>query len=336
MDIKSFKENNVQKKLKVKAVYLYLILLLIMVVGVFIYSFSTRGAESSDEVQSIYDGASLNVQSGEALDYGEDEEYPDTPLGYIFFSMNEAEISVGPLILVNHEHPFEFPAYSGLASLLTESTGTYGVLGANHYLSRAIIPTLDAMMAAYTEETGDETVVIISAFRGLEAQQAVLTARINLLGQEEALRWVAEPGHSEHHTGLAIDLGIYVGYQRNFTGTGVSSWFSENAHRFGFILRYPQNSFETTRVAYEPWHFRYIGKPHSLIVFQNELLFEDYIDYIRGYSFYSPLAFELDGASYEIFFTDELDVRIPSGVSHEISGNNVDGFIVTIRRAVGN
>ncbi|MCL2248040.1 MAG: M15 family metallopeptidase [Oscillospiraceae bacterium] len=325
-----------QRKRKIKFVYIYLVLLLMLVVGVFVYSFSTREAEPYDEVRNINNGASLNVQGGEAIDYSEGEEHSEPSLGYIFFSMNESDIFAGSLILVNHEHPFEFPVDDGLASLLTESTGTYGVLGANHYLYHAIIPTLDAMMAAYTEETSDETVVIISAFRGLEAQQAVLTARINLLGREEALRWVAEPGHSEHHTGLAIDLGIYVGYQRNFTGTGVSAWFSENAHRFGFILRYPQNSFDTTRVAYEPWHFRYIGKPHSFIVFQNELLLEDYIDYIRGYSFYSPLTFELAGAIYEIFFTDELDIRIPSGVSHEISGNNIDGFIVTLRRTAGN
>jgi D-alanyl-D-alanine carboxypeptidase len=324
----------VQRKPKVKFVYIYLILLLILVVAVFIYSFSTRGAQSPDEAQNIYDEASYDVSDGEVRDYTEYEEIPEQPSDYIIFGMNESEISAGSLILVNHEHSFEFPAESGLASLLTERSGTYGVLGENHYLNRAIIPALDAMMAAYTEETGDETVVIISAFRGLEAQQAVLSARINLLGQEEALRWVAEPGHSEHHTGLAIDLGIYVGYQRNFTGMGVSAWFRENAHRFGFILRYPQNSFETTRVAYEPWHFRYIGTPHSFIVFQNELLFEDYIDYIRSYSFYSPLAFELGGAIYEIFFTNEMSIRIPGGVSHHISGNNVDGFIVTLRRGL--
>jgi len=324
----------VHKRHKIKFVYVYLALLLILVIGVFVYSFLRPSDEPSGEAHGVNDGTSLNLSTDESPDYDDyyDQEEPiEEPPSYILLNMNPFDVFTGYLILVNHTYAFDPPQDTGLASLLVESTGAYNVLGANHYFRRSLIPTLDAMMAAYTEETGGTRVAIISAYRGMAAQQSVLDDHVNRLGYEEARRWVALPGHSEHHTGLAIDLGIYSdGYRSTFTGTGVTAWFRENAHRFGFILRFPYNSFETTLTAYEPWHFRYIGTPHSHIVFQNELLLEDYIEYLRGYTVDDPLVFELDGNVYEIFFTDELEIRLPLGSVYEVSGNNVDGFIVTL------
>jgi len=320
-----------------RMIHIYLALLLILVVGVFIYgimgNFPPADATSdlpADENQ-IIDDPDLYYVDGENSGAEAVPEIEEPT--HIIIITEESDISTGYLVLVNHEHSFEIPEDLDLASLLTESSGDYSVLGANHYFRRSIIPTLDALMAAYTEETGGTRVAIISAFRGMDAQQAALDEQTARLGREEALRWVALPGHSEHHTGLAIDLGLYVdGERRTFTGSGITVWFRENAHRFGFILRYPDGSFEITRTAYEPWHFRYISLPHSVIVFENEWLFEEYIEYIRNYTIDEPFLFAHEGTTYEIFFTDEREIHLPLDSVFEISGNNVDGFIVTIRR----
>ncbi|MCL2223112.1 MAG: M15 family metallopeptidase [Oscillospiraceae bacterium] len=326
-----------QRKVKFRMIHIYLALLLVLVVGVFVYGImgnetpddDAKPDVSADENQVIGDPGIYYVGAENAdTEEAPDEEEPT----HIILTLEDADISIGYLVLVNHEHSFEIPENPELSSLLTERTGEYSVLGANHYFRHSIIPKLDALMAAYTEETGGTRVAIISAFRGLEAQQAALDEQIARLGREEALRWVALPGHSEHHTGLAVDLGLYVdGERRTFTGSGITVWFRENAHRFGFILRYPDGSFEITRTAYEPWHFRYIGAPHSVIVFENEWLFEEYIDYIRNYTIDEPFIFVYGGTTYEIFFTDEREIHLPLDSLFEVSGNNVDGFIVTVR-----
>jgi len=108
------------------------------------------------------------------------------------------------------------------------------------------------------------------------------------------------------------------------------SWFNENAHYFGFILRYPENRTDVTGVAFEPWHFRYVGRPHAYIIWSNGFVFEEYIDFVRIYDQYFSYTRYFEGVLYEIFFTDELQIDIPIDNDFYISGNNVDGFIVTI------
>lgn len=93
-----------------------------------------------------------------------------------------------------------------------------------------------------------------------------------------AEEWVAAPGTSEHEIGLAVDINA---------DTSVSSrddvylWLRNNAHRFGFILRYPQGKQDWTGVEYEPWHFRYVGKDAALEMYQQDLCLEEYLQSIQ-------------------------------------------------------
>jgi len=269
----------------------------------------------------------------ETEDEPEDDQDDYTDAGYITIGMHEEDISRGYLILVNYEHKYEIPEDLGLIIITQseEKTAPFRVLGNNYHLRESIIKPLNQMMTDYLSEKKYNSVAIISGWRSYETQQRTLDRAITTFGYNEAHRRVALPGHSEHHTGLAFDFGIYSGgTQSTFTGIGITSWFRQNSYRYGFILRYPENKTRITRTIHEPWHFRYVGLPHSYLIHQNNLSLEEYIEMLGEHTFEEPFVAEYDDVEYRIYFTDDLEVRIPFDTLFDISGNNIDGFIVTV------
>lgn len=87
---------------------------------------------------------------------------------------------------------------------------------------------------------------------------------------------VADPGASEHHTGLAFDVAVTG--ESSFAATQQSVWLAEHCWEYGFIIRYPQGKTEITGISYEPWHIRYVGTAHSLIMRDENLCLEEYIE----------------------------------------------------------
>lgn len=118
-----------------------------------------------------------------------------------------------------------------------------------------------AVVQAAREEAGLE-LISLSAYRSYGVQVAVYNGVVAQQGQEAADLVSARPGHSEHQTGLAIDFGSQpqvCSLQPCFGETAHGVWLAENAHRFGFVLRYPSGATPVTGFSYEPWHFRYVG-----------------------------------------------------------------------------
>lgn len=103
----------------------------------------------------------------------------------------------------------------------------------------------------------------LSGYRSYETQSGLYTGYIASYGQETADSISARPGHSEHQTGLAVDIANPDGtcsLETCFGDTPAGAWAAENAHRFGFIIRYPDGATPVTGYAYEPWHLRYVGE----------------------------------------------------------------------------
>ena len=94
-------------------------------------------------------------------------------------------------------------------------------------------------------------------------------------------RYLARAGHSEHQTGLAGDLCTAGSddTQEDFGSTPEGRWLRQNAARFGFILRYPRMKEHITGIAYEPHHYRYVGKPHAAAIMSRGLTLEEYLFY---------------------------------------------------------
>lgn len=118
-----------------------------------------------------------------------------------------------------------------------------------------------AVVQAARDEAGLE-LLSLSAYRSYGVQVSVYNGVVAQQGQQAADLVSARPGHSEHQTGLAIDFGSQpqvCSLQPCFGETPHGIWLAENAHRFGFVLRYPDGATPVTGFSYEPWHFRYVG-----------------------------------------------------------------------------
>lgn len=104
--------------------------------------------------------------------------------------------------------------------------------------------------------TQTSLLVSASGYRSYATQERVYQENVDELGQAEADRVSARPGHSEHQTGLTMDFGPIT---QPFANSAAYKWLSENAYKYGWILRYPASAEDVTGYMYEPWHWRYVG-----------------------------------------------------------------------------
>lgn len=115
-----------------------------------------------------------------------------------------------------------------------------------------------------------------SAYRSYESQKKIYKQNVNIRGKEEAKKYAALPGQSEHQTGLSIDI---TNEERWFhESTKEATWLADNAHRFGFILRYPKGKEHITGYNPEPWHVRYVGKEVAKEIYSEGITLEEYIE----------------------------------------------------------
>lgn len=132
-----------------------------------------------------------------------------------------------------------------------------------HGLEKKAADALAELIAA--AKADGITVRVRSGYRSYAEQDAVLRRKIVEYGNEKlARRYNAEPGKSEHQTGLAVDLWDGTTWGTGFRRTAAGKWLWKHSREYGFILRYPPGKEAITGYAYEPWHFRYLGTKHSL------------------------------------------------------------------------
>ena len=119
-------------------------------------------------------------------------------------------------------------------------------------------------------------ITIGSAYRDYEYQETLYNYYLKEKGIEYADRCSARPGHSEHQTGLAIDVVGSNNDYNNFKDSKEFNWMIKNAHKYGFILRYPEGKENITGFKYEPWHYRYVGVTLATYLYKNNLTLEEY------------------------------------------------------------
>ena len=253
---------------------------------------------------------------------------------YTYITKEKSDISKGELILVNNDIPYSFSESIDLVSVYDYKNSSYKVRDLTVSLHESVMEPLNELMEDFYKQYETNVVTIISGHRSYDFQQSLYKQKVAEKGEVEAMKWVAKAGGSEHHTGYALDFGIYhnSGRSQDYKGSGKYRWINENAYRFGFVVRYPEEKKSKTGIEYEPWHFRYIGKPHSYISTEYNMCLEEYIDYLKEFQFGEKhlRVRDVDGKRYEIYYTDKLDVPVPSGKQYKVSGNNVDGFIITV------
>lgn len=124
----------------------------------------------------------------------------------------------------------------------------------------------------------------VSGYRSYSRQKNLFDAESNKVGKEKAMQAVAIPGSSEHQSGLAMDISskaVKNYLVKEFEDTAEGKWLAENAHRFGFILRYPKGKESITNYMYEPWHFRYVGVKAAKVIYENNWTLEEYFNEVK-------------------------------------------------------
>jgi LAS superfamily LD-carboxypeptidase LdcB len=126
----------------------------------------------------------------------------------------------------------------------------------------------------------------VSGYRSYATQKAIFDKRAAERGEEVANKTSARPGQSEHQTGLAMDISSKaVDYRlvTSFGDTAEGKWVKKNAHRFGFIIRYPKGKETITGYSYEPWHLRYVGITAAKYIYEHGLTLEEYFYQVHNY-----------------------------------------------------
>lgn len=153
-------------------------------------------------------------------------------------------------------------------------------------LDYRVAPHYNEMVAA--AEKDGISLIPVSGYRTISRQRNNFERKINYyagLGysKAEATRLASQivlmPGTSEHNAGLAMDFGTNGNYtlDENFANTEAFRWLSENAADYGFIMRYPEDKQSITKVTYEPWHWRYVGKNAAKEIKASGVTLEEYL-----------------------------------------------------------
>lgn len=245
-------------------------------------------------------------------------------------ALSKNNIYKGSLILINRYHPLrDFGEETPLIPTGTDE------LGVHLEVTTAAVLTHLIGLLPYK---GD--IIPISGYRPKEEQKRIYNDSLERNGREFTEKYVALPNHSEHQTGLAIDLALK---QENidficpdFPYEGICNTFREKAPQYGFIERYQRGKEIITGIAHEPWHFRYVGYPHSLIMKEKNFVLEEYIEFLKLFPYEgNHFVTAVNKQMVEIFYVNgssHTEINLPEDSIHQISGNNVDGFIVTLWR----
>jgi D-alanyl-D-alanine carboxypeptidase len=250
-------------------------------------------------------------------------------------NLSEEQLHKGYLILVNPDYAYDFDANSGmqLDRLVDAQTYPFIVEKEEFCLCAEVIPSLSEMIRDCDEAMGSETTSVSSAWRSKDYQQSVWDTYEELYGESYCQEYVAVPGFSEHHTGLAADLGIIYedGSEGTFSESENAVWMAANSWRYGFIRRYAEDKVSITGISNEAWHFRYVGQPHAWYMYEHNLCLEEYLEMLRNETSPAhPLEMEYGGKAYTVFHTSGSGIGEPEG-DYTVSGDNISGYVITVQ-----
>lgn len=256
---------------------------------------------------------------------------PPAPSSGEFTTQNVeySAVSNGDLILVNSLYSYKFQEGDvSLATVYDSRNNYYGVSDMVLSLDSNVITQLNSMMEAFSTSNGNNTDLrVIGGFRDIDTQN----------DKYNNGRSKFQGGYSDYHTARTFDLGIFPAGQSSnyYKPEGIYSWINDNAANYGFIVRFPEGKDSFTGEEARYYTFRYVGVPHAVYMKQNGLCLEEYTEQIKSYTNSNPLLIVNGSSQYQVYYVaanlnNPTGVPVPSTLPYTISGNNVDGFIVTV------
>ena len=261
------KLEKIRKFNKIKIIFkmIFIFLLLIMSI-ILIVKVNTKNIITSSEVieETTKNELEENSTSDEKININE---------------INKSSVNDWNLILVNKENPI--PENYSVNIVKIED---------NFEVDEKIKESTEKMLAdARASGINPE---ICSAYRSTKYQTTLYNNKINEYlrngfnmeqATEQAAKWVTTPGTSEHEIGLSLDIidNSYQILDENQENTPVQKWLMEHCYEYGFILRYPTEKRDITKINYEPWHYRYVGVKDAMIIKEKGYCLEEYIEFLK-------------------------------------------------------
>ena len=261
-------------------------------------------------------------------DDGKDNRPSGDKVEWASFTVTATDTVRGELILVNSSHAYTFPATNDhLIEIYNvwdkhrKDGFPYVLSGISKYMDKTTMSALDKMLTDFCTATGRDNVQVRDAYRSKEDQE----------GKSIPV------GHSDHHTGLGVSLmytkdGMMPAYDLSLDSA--YNWLFENCHKYGFVIRYPDDKADITGVSDYNYYFRYVGVAHATYMKANGLCMEEYIEALKEYDHKKPLTLTgADGKSYEVYYVaveGSATVSYPTNYAYSFSGTNEGGVVVTV------
>lgn len=255
------KFNEIKIIFKMVFIFLLLIISIILIVKVNTKSITTSSEVMEETTKNEFEE---NSTSDEKININE---------------INKSSVNDWNLILVNKENPI--PENYSVNTVKIED---------NFEVDEKIKESTEKMLAdARANGIYPE---ICSAYRSTKYQTTLYNNKINEYlrkgfnreqATEQASKWVTTPGTSEHEIGLSLDIidNSYQILDENQENTPVQKWLMEHCYEYGFILRYPTEKRNITKINYEPWHYRYVGVKDAMIIKEKGYCLEEYIEFLK-------------------------------------------------------
>ena len=246
-------------------------------------------------------------------------------------TLDKALSQYGPLTLVNDTHEYKFPAEAtkSLANIWDYrvahtpdgATAAYKASFNTLMLDSKALPAMHQWLTDFNKATGKNDVIISSAYRTFEEQS----------------KFSVPAGKSDHHTGFGVTLKIYDdGVTSNiYDNPDYYNWLADNAHKYGFVVRYPEEKAAITGISNYVEYFHYVGDGVASYMKEKNLCLEEFVAQIKAHTYNNPLeTTDANGQDWVIYYTacqgDMATVKLPTNFTYTVSGDNDGGIIVCV------
>lgn len=251
------------------------------------------------------------------------EETPEGPtkLGEFERSVMKEQLNGGLLAVYTADSPAKNANRENMVNLRDSESEYYSLCAddSDIFLNLEAAEAFEDMMYDYNKATGNSDFMVYGTTSGYKGEGSL-----------------CPESFPDSPSGYTVDIAVsgYYG-EIAYDGADTQGWVVENCNNYGFIVRYPKGKSDLTGHDYCPWHLRYVGKEHAAVMKQNGLSLEEYVSFLKGYTYDNPLVFSSDLYEYTVYTFDSMgdttSFIVPGSGGYTVSGDNADTYIVTYK-----
>lgn len=241
------------------------------------------------------------------------------PEGYIAVTQGDVDLHDGILVQIDQNHPFE-----GTQPAMTTFQGkneSYRMKKMDLAIAQETLDAMNRMGQAYVSATGAVNLMVYSTTAAYGVEGSLYPD------------WLPD-----RSTGYCVDLCLLNEDATISKFTEQNAWLRENCWKYGFVFSYTEADAGSTGVSAAPYHLRYVGEVHSGLIHENGLTLNSYYSFLRSHTLDVPLYYTIADASYMVYYVPAINgsaqVPVPLSGEYTLSGDNSEGFIVTVKQPV--